>query len=146
MGTPVAALGPAGLTFGLPHHPRPTKMAAITQVAQNKTFEGTLTKYKFASASLGGLDTQFNVFLPKESATAKVPFVQRLGPIFQSLFELTLFLQGAVLPCGSYLQRGHWVSSARLGRCPTFELTRPPAGHGRVDSSVTQQQRVCSIP
>ncbi|KAL8277820.1 hypothetical protein RQP46_009803 [Phenoliferia psychrophenolica] len=54
-------------------------MASLTQVSQNKTFEGTLTKYKFTSTSLGGLDTQFNVFLPKESTSAKVPVLYYLA-------------------------------------------------------------------
>lgn len=39
----------------------------LEQVQQNKAFEGTLTKYKTASKSLGGLETQFNVFLPREA-------------------------------------------------------------------------------
>ncbi|KAM0754093.1 carbohydrate esterase family 1 protein [Meredithblackwellia eburnea MCA 4105] len=54
-------------------------MSPVTQVAQNKSFDGTLTKYKFVSKSLGGLEANFNLFLPKESASAKVPVLYYLA-------------------------------------------------------------------
>ncbi|KAK4705499.1 S-formylglutathione hydrolase, partial [Phenoliferia sp. Uapishka_3] len=54
-------------------------MAELSQISQNKTFDGTLTKYKFTSKSLGGLEAQFNVFLPKESKSAKVPVLYYLA-------------------------------------------------------------------
>ncbi|CED84324.1 carbohydrate esterase family 1 protein [Phaffia rhodozyma] len=40
----------------------------LSKVSSNKAFGGSLTKYKFASKSLGGLDTQFNVFIPSEAS------------------------------------------------------------------------------
>jgi len=45
----------------------------IEQISTNKHFEGTLTKYKFKSAALGGLDAKFNLFLPANAAERKVP-------------------------------------------------------------------------
>lgn len=46
---------------------------SLEQVSQNASFNGTLTKYKIVSQSLGGLETSFNVFLPAESAKGPVP-------------------------------------------------------------------------
>jgi len=49
-------------------------MADILQeISSNKHFGGTLTKYKFRSAVLGGLDAKFNIFLPANAAKGKVP-------------------------------------------------------------------------
>jgi S-formylglutathione hydrolase len=45
----------------------------LEKVSSNKHFEGTLTKYKFKSAALGGLDAKFNLFLPANAAQGKVP-------------------------------------------------------------------------
>ncbi|SCZ97574.1 BZ3500_MvSof-1268-A1-R1_Chr4-3g07259 [Microbotryum saponariae] len=53
---------------------------SLEQISQNLTFDGTLTKYKTTSASLGGLETQFNVFVPKQaSASSKVPVLYYLA-------------------------------------------------------------------
>ncbi|KAB5591583.1 Transcription elongation regulator 1 [Ceratobasidium theobromae] len=47
-------------------------VAKLEQVAQNKAFEGTITKYKFVSSALGGLETHFNLFVPAgASASSK---------------------------------------------------------------------------
>lgn len=52
------------------HH----SMSIPEQVAQNYSFQGTLTKYKGTADSLGGLETNFNVFLPQQAlAGEKVP-------------------------------------------------------------------------
>lgn len=49
-------------------------MSTPEQVAQNYSFSGTLTKYKGTAHSLGGLETQFNVFLPEQALKGeKVP-------------------------------------------------------------------------
>ena len=49
-------------------------MSTPEQVAQNHSFAGTLTKYKGTAHSLGGLETQFNVFLPEQALNGeKVP-------------------------------------------------------------------------
>lgn len=45
---------------------------SFEQKSQNKTCGGTLTKYAFKSASLGGLSTQINVFLPSAAEKGKV--------------------------------------------------------------------------
>jgi S-formylglutathione hydrolase len=45
----------------------------LEKVSSNKHFEGTLTKYKFKSEALGGLDANFNIFLPANSVRGKVP-------------------------------------------------------------------------
>ncbi|EIW86886.1 carbohydrate esterase family 1 protein [Coniophora puteana RWD-64-598 SS2] len=52
---------------------------SLTQVSSNKHFEGTLTKYKFKSSALGDLDAAFNVFLPANAASAKVPVLVYLA-------------------------------------------------------------------
>lgn len=46
---------------------------SIEQTAQNHTFGGTITKYKTVAKSLGGLETNFNVFLPEEASNGPVP-------------------------------------------------------------------------
>ncbi|KZT30763.1 carbohydrate esterase family 1 protein [Neolentinus lepideus HHB14362 ss-1] len=46
---------------------------ALETLSANKSFGGVLTKYKFKSAALGGLDTQFNLFLPANASQGKVP-------------------------------------------------------------------------
>jgi len=46
----------------------------LEALSSSKAFGGSLTKYKYKSAALGGLDARFNLFLPGESAAnAKVP-------------------------------------------------------------------------
>ncbi|KIY51210.1 carbohydrate esterase family 1 protein [Fistulina hepatica ATCC 64428] len=47
--------------------------AVLEKISSNKTFEGQLTKYRFKSAALGGLDTNFNLFLPPAAIQHKVP-------------------------------------------------------------------------
>ncbi|KAH7334317.1 Alpha/Beta hydrolase protein [Rhizoctonia solani] len=52
----------------------------LEQVAQNKAFGGSITKYKFVSEALGGLETHFNLFVPEgASSSAKVPVVTYLA-------------------------------------------------------------------
>lgn len=46
----------------------------ITQVSKNKCFGGHVVKYEHHSEELN-CDMKFNVFLPKESATQKVPAI-----------------------------------------------------------------------
>ncbi|GAA5913061.1 hypothetical protein JCM6882_005551 [Rhodosporidiobolus microsporus] len=54
--------------------------AQIEQTAQNYTFGGVIRKYKATSSALGGLETNFNVFLPKEALDgAKVPVLYYLA-------------------------------------------------------------------
>ncbi|KZP31154.1 carbohydrate esterase family 1 protein [Athelia psychrophila] len=48
-------------------------MINLEKVSSNKQYGGTITKYKFKSAALGGLDTSFNIFLPANAAKGKVP-------------------------------------------------------------------------
>ncbi|PPQ62993.1 hypothetical protein CVT24_006099 [Panaeolus cyanescens] len=54
-------------------------MSALEKISSNKVFEGELAKYKFKSAALGGLDAQFNLFLPKNPTGAKVPVLVYLS-------------------------------------------------------------------
>ncbi|CCO28346.1 S-formylglutathione hydrolase [Rhizoctonia solani AG-1 IB] len=55
-------------------------MVKLEQVAQNKAFGGSITKYKFVSEALGGLETNFNLFVPEgASSSAKVPVVTYLA-------------------------------------------------------------------
>ncbi|TKA50962.1 hypothetical protein B0A53_05743 [Rhodotorula sp. CCFEE 5036] len=55
-------------------------MSTPEQVAQNYSFAGTLTKYKGTAHSLGGLETQFNVFLPEQALNGeKVPVLYYLA-------------------------------------------------------------------
>ncbi|KAF8317664.1 carbohydrate esterase family 1 protein [Clavulina sp. PMI_390] len=48
------------------------------QIASNKAFGGFIAKYKVKSTSLGGLDTQFNVFIPPPSES-KAPVLYYLA-------------------------------------------------------------------
>ncbi|GJN93261.1 hypothetical protein Rhopal_006308-T1 [Rhodotorula paludigena] len=55
-------------------------MAGIEQLAQNAHFGGVIRKYSSQSKALGGLKTQFNVFLPKEALDGdKVPVLYYLA-------------------------------------------------------------------
>ncbi|KAJ6509349.1 carbohydrate esterase family 1 protein [Mycena vitilis] len=45
----------------------------------NKVFGGELRKYKFKSAALGGLSSNFNLFLPPQSASGNVPLLVYLA-------------------------------------------------------------------
>ncbi|TFY83402.1 hypothetical protein EWM64_g610 [Hericium alpestre] len=51
----------------------------LEKLSSNKTFGGELTKYKFKSAALGGLIAKFNLFLPANAATGKVPLLVYLA-------------------------------------------------------------------
>jgi len=53
---------------------------ALESVSSNKVFDGKLTKYKFKSSALGGLDATFNLFLPQNASDgAKVPVLVYLA-------------------------------------------------------------------
>ncbi|BGP03096.1 S-formylglutathione hydrolase [Rhodotorula toruloides] len=55
-------------------------MPAPEQVAENYSFDGVIRKFKATSTSLGGLETQFNVFVPKEALDGqKVPVLYYLA-------------------------------------------------------------------
>ncbi|KAI5124160.1 hypothetical protein M0805_000969 [Coniferiporia weirii] len=55
-------------------------MSDLKELSKNKVFEGTLTKYSFKSTALGGLQANFNLFLPANaSSTAKVPLLVYLA-------------------------------------------------------------------
>ena len=44
----------------------------MEQISENYSFNGVLRKYKVAeSNALGGLPSQFNVFLPEQALTGK---------------------------------------------------------------------------
>lgn len=44
----------------------------MEQVSSNASFNGQIRKYKISSSkSLGGLEAQFNVFLPKQAVDGK---------------------------------------------------------------------------
>ncbi|PFH54832.1 hypothetical protein AMATHDRAFT_52815 [Amanita thiersii Skay4041] len=51
----------------------------LQKLSSNKTFNGELIKYKFKSAALGGLDAQFNLYLPPQSTVVKVPLLVYLS-------------------------------------------------------------------
>jgi len=52
---------------------------SLEKVSSNKAFDGELIKYKFKSAALGGLYANFNLFLPANAATGKVPLLTYLS-------------------------------------------------------------------
>ncbi|KAJ3508843.1 hypothetical protein NLJ89_g5534 [Agrocybe chaxingu] len=54
---------------------------ALEKLSSNRVFEGELTKYKFKSAALGGLDAQFNLFMPLNPGGAKVPVLVYLAGV-----------------------------------------------------------------
>ncbi|KAL0951446.1 hypothetical protein HGRIS_008135 [Hohenbuehelia grisea] len=51
----------------------------LEKVSSNKTFDGDLIKYKFKSAALGGLDANFNLYLPPQASSGKVPILVYLA-------------------------------------------------------------------
>jgi len=52
---------------------------SLEKVSSNKVFDGELTKYKFKSEALGGLDANFNIFLPANSSSTSVPVLVYLS-------------------------------------------------------------------
>ncbi|KAJ7293401.1 carbohydrate esterase family 1 protein [Mycena rebaudengoi] len=48
-------------------------------LSSNKVFGGDLAKYKFKSAALGGLSANFNIFLPAQATSQKVPLLVYLA-------------------------------------------------------------------
>jgi len=54
-------------------------MSRLEKLSINKVFEGELTKYKFKSAALGGLDANFNLFMPFNNTGARVPVLVYLA-------------------------------------------------------------------
>ncbi|KAF5375003.1 hypothetical protein D9758_000463 [Tetrapyrgos nigripes] len=53
---------------------------ALEKVSSNRAFEGEIIKYKFKSATLGGLSANFNLFIPPgASPTNKVPLLTYLA-------------------------------------------------------------------
>lgn len=54
---------------------------SLTLKSSNKTFDGELRKYTFKSKVLGGLDANFNVFLPSEAVNGgqRVPVLYFLA-------------------------------------------------------------------
>lgn len=51
----------------------------LEKLSLSKTFDGELIKYKYKSDALGGLDTQFNIFLPSGISKGKVPLLTYLS-------------------------------------------------------------------
>ncbi|KZV91337.1 putative esterase D [Exidia glandulosa HHB12029] len=54
-------------------------MASLETVQSNKSFGGVITKYKFESKALGGLNAQFNVFVPESDGSTKFPVLWYLA-------------------------------------------------------------------
>ncbi|EIM92542.1 carbohydrate esterase family 1 protein [Stereum hirsutum FP-91666 SS1] len=53
--------------------------SGLEKVSSNKAFGGELTKYKFKSAALGGLDANFNLFIPANESGEKLPVLVYLA-------------------------------------------------------------------
>lgn len=47
----------------------------IKKESSNNAFGGVLQKYSFKSSALGNLETKFNIFLPNESESGRVPVI-----------------------------------------------------------------------
>ncbi|KAI0830540.1 carbohydrate esterase family 1 protein [Trametes gibbosa] len=97
---------------------------ALQQVSVNKTFDGQLFKYKFKSAALGGLDANFNLFLPGNAAEGnKVP--------------LLTYLSGLTCTEDNAAQKGHFLGpAAKEGIAILFPDTSPRGAgvEGETDS------------
>ncbi|CAL1695120.1 unnamed protein product [Somion occarium] len=52
---------------------------SLEKVSSNKAFGGQLVKYKFKSETLGGLNANFNLYLPPSATTSKVPILTYLS-------------------------------------------------------------------
>jgi len=53
--------------------------ATLKEISTNQAFSGHITKYNYESPILGGLVTQFNIFLPRESRSGNVPVLYYLA-------------------------------------------------------------------
>ncbi|KZV77681.1 carbohydrate esterase family 1 protein [Peniophora sp. CONT] len=52
---------------------------SLEKLSSSKVYGGELAKYKFKSAALGGLDANFNLFLPANASNGKVPVLVYLA-------------------------------------------------------------------
>ncbi|KAG7099010.1 hypothetical protein E1B28_000894 [Marasmius oreades] len=94
-----------------------SSVAPLEQVSSNKTFEGELIKYKFKSASLGGLSANFNLFLPPNaSPTNKVPVL--------------IYLSGLTCTEDNGAQKGGFLGPASLQGIAILFPDTSPRGAG----------------
>ncbi|KAF8481042.1 carbohydrate esterase family 1 protein [Russula ochroleuca] len=84
----------------------------LEKVSSTKSYEGDLIKYKFKSAALGGLDACFNLFLPANAASAKVPVL--------------IYLAGLTCTEDNGAQKGNFLGpAAKEGIAILFADTSP---------------------
>ncbi|KAF8642000.1 hypothetical protein AX16_009722 [Volvariella volvacea WC 439] len=84
----------------------------LEKLSSNKSFEGELAKYKYKSSVLGGLDTQFNLFLPPYASKAQVPIL--------------IYLAGLTCTEDNGAQKGGFLSvAATQGLAILFPDTSP---------------------
>ncbi|GBE77809.1 carbohydrate esterase family 1 protein [Sparassis latifolia] len=85
---------------------------SLEKISNNKAFGGELVKYKFLSAALGGLNANFNLFLPANAANAKVP--------------LLIYLSGLTCTEDNGAQKGGFLGdAAKEGIALLFPDTSP---------------------
>lgn len=76
----------------------------VQQVSVNRAFKGEIRKYKFNSPTLGGTDTQFNIFVPDSAASDKK------APLLTYLAGLTCTedtgVQKALIACKAASENG----------------------------------------
>ncbi|KAI0347831.1 carbohydrate esterase family 1 protein [Trametopsis cervina] len=96
---------------------------SLEKLSSNKTFEGELIKYKFKSEVLGGLNTQFNIFIPANAANGKVPVL--------------VYLSGLTCTEDNAAQKGNFLGpAAKEGIAILFPDTSPRGAgiEGETDS------------
>ncbi|KAI9461751.1 carbohydrate esterase family 1 protein [Boletus coccyginus] len=95
----------------------------LEKISSIKHYEGTLTKYKFKSAVLGGLDAQFNLFLPANAAQGKVPIL--------------VYLAGLTCTEDNGAQKGGFVRDAATEGIAILFPDTSPRGAGIEDEAAT---------
>ncbi|KAI0803327.1 carbohydrate esterase family 1 protein [Irpex lacteus] len=96
---------------------------SLEQISSNKAFEGELIKYKFKSEVLGGLDAQFNLFIPANASKGKVPVL--------------VYLSGLTCTEDNAAQKGNFLGpAAKEGIAILFPDTSPRGAgiEGETDS------------
>jgi len=88
----------------------------LHKLSSNKVFEGELSKYKFKSAALGGLDANFNIFIPRHSPNERFP--------------LLTYLAGLSCTEDNGTQKGHFLKDAASQNIAILFPDTSPRGAG----------------
>ncbi|KAF9447790.1 esterase D [Macrolepiota fuliginosa MF-IS2] len=88
----------------------------LEKISANKSYEGELIKYRFKSAALGGLPTQFNLYLPPNASEKNVPIL--------------IYLAGLTCTEDNGAQKGNFLKTASAEGIAILFPDTSPRGAG----------------